>query len=257
MGREIKRVALDFDWPLNKRWEGFLSPDYRGCPACHRGGGEKHGSAVLSNLVRMIALACTESLTDRARLRPGRSFPHPWLLQIPFMESVKWPNEFSEIAQRLVGDLDPIDIAIGSSRLEWKIHKKLLTLVDLPEDWGTCETCQGTGAHPEDRHIHDDIENGVWKKTEPPKGEGWQMWGTVSEGSPITPVFATADELIDYMVEGKAKWGAVDSYSREAAEAFVKGPGWAPSFVGIGNKLVSGVEALALPKEKSDGADGD
>ena len=28
MGRELKRVPLDFDWPLNKPWEGFVNPHY-------------------------------------------------------------------------------------------------------------------------------------------------------------------------------------------------------------------------------------
>ena len=26
MGREVKRVALDFNWPLHKVWEGFQNP---------------------------------------------------------------------------------------------------------------------------------------------------------------------------------------------------------------------------------------
>ena len=30
---------------------------------------------------------------------------------------------------------------------------------------------------------------------EPPKGEGYQLWETTSEGSPSSPVFATLDEL--------------------------------------------------------------
>ena len=37
MGREVKRVALDFDWPLNEVWEGFLTPDKFSetpCEAC-------------------------------------------------------------------------------------------------------------------------------------------------------------------------------------------------------------------------------
>ncbi|MBR8638559.1 hypothetical protein KEF29_02915 [Streptomyces tuirus] len=40
MGREIRRVPLDFDWPLNKVWEGFLSPDRfdeEPCPDCKNG----------------------------------------------------------------------------------------------------------------------------------------------------------------------------------------------------------------------------
>lgn len=30
---------------------------------------------------------------------------------------------------------------------------------------------------------------------EPPRGEGWQLWETTSEGSPTSPVFKTAEEL--------------------------------------------------------------
>jgi hypothetical protein len=40
MGREIKRVSLGFDWPLNKVWKGFLAPDWparHDCPACEGG----------------------------------------------------------------------------------------------------------------------------------------------------------------------------------------------------------------------------
>jgi hypothetical protein len=36
MGREVKRVALDFNWPLRKVWEGFINkrPGPDDCKAC-------------------------------------------------------------------------------------------------------------------------------------------------------------------------------------------------------------------------------
>src|SRR3990167_5436206 len=34
MGREIKRVPLDFSWPLHKVWEGFLMPESLHLPEC-------------------------------------------------------------------------------------------------------------------------------------------------------------------------------------------------------------------------------
>jgi hypothetical protein len=37
MGREVKRVAIDFDWPLNKPWKGYICELYREsykCPDC-------------------------------------------------------------------------------------------------------------------------------------------------------------------------------------------------------------------------------
>ena len=32
----------------------------------------------------------------------------------------------------------------------------------------------------------------------PPQGEGYQLWETTSEGSPVSPVFATLDELCEW-----------------------------------------------------------
>jgi hypothetical protein len=75
----------------------------------------------------------------------------------------------------------------------------------------------------------------------------FQVWETVTEGTPVSPPFATEGELIDYLAAngdfwdqkrclepssvalwnmefGKSGWG------REAAERFVKGK-WAPSMV--------------------------
>lgn len=33
MGREVKRVPLDFDWPMEKIWEGYLRDNVQ-CPDC-------------------------------------------------------------------------------------------------------------------------------------------------------------------------------------------------------------------------------
>ena len=41
MGREVKRVPLDFDWPLRQVWKGYLNPYYkhfRKCPFCDGSG---------------------------------------------------------------------------------------------------------------------------------------------------------------------------------------------------------------------------
>lgn len=59
----------------------------------------------------------------------------------------------------------------------------------------------------------------------------WQVYQTVSEGMPVSPAFATADELIDYLaVYGDEYDQKRDSPppSRIACEKFVKS-GWVPS----------------------------
>lgn len=38
------------------------------------------------------------------------------------------------------------------------------------------------------------------RSIEPPIGEGFQCWETVSEGSPCSPVFKTLEELCDWLV---------------------------------------------------------
>jgi len=53
-----------------------------------------------------------------------------------------------------------------------------------------------------------------------PEGDWWQVFEEVSEGTPITPPFATAEELIDWMASNKDFWG--HQWSRDGAEQLVK-----------------------------------
>ncbi len=55
----------------------------------------------------------------------------------------------------------------------------------------------------------------------------YQVYETVSEGTPMSPVFATKEELIEWLVNDGGQDGP---HSRKAAEAFVKNE-WAPSMV--------------------------
>ena len=88
----------------------------------------------------------------------------------------------------------------------------------------------------------------------------WQVYETVSEGTPVTPPFETQDELIDYLVENGDYWDQArrekgsnsgmncSPWPREQAENFVKGPGWAPSMIISTDGMKIGVEALYKAK---------
>lgn len=69
-----------------------------------------------------------------------------------------------------------------------------------------------------------------WK----PEEMTWvQIYETVSEGTPVTPPFATRAELVDYLVANGDFWDQKrgdGGWSRENAEAFVS-EGYAPSLV--------------------------
>ena len=106
MSRELKRVPLDFDYPLGRVWHGYLPrfchPDYDGgCECC-------------------------------------RKFAS--IMGIPM---VTYGND------------------INDSCPDWMKYYKL----------------------------------------DPPAGEGYQLWGTTTEGEPRSPVFKTLEELAEWCAE--------------------------------------------------------
>ena len=105
----------------------------------------------------------------------------------------------------------------------------------------TCAHCGGEGEiwpSPEAKQAAED-----WKPIQPPKGDGYQIWETVSEGSPISPVFSTPEDLARHMAT--TSWGADTGTSVEQWLAFICGPGWAPSMVMHNGILESGVQAVS------------
>jgi hypothetical protein len=81
----------------------------------------------------------------------------------------------------------------------------------------------------------------------------FQLWQTVSEGSPVSPPFATLDELAAHLAEHGDDWDRSrgnGGWGIERAKAFCA-EGWAPSMAVIDGRLIEGT-ALALlhAKEK-------
>lgn len=67
----------------------------------------------------------------------------------------------------------------------------------------------------------------------------YQVYETVSEGTPVTPPFATPEELVDYLVSHGDNWAHGGRLSRVAATAFVK-RGHAFSMVAVEGQGVLG-----------------
>lgn len=53
------------------------------------------------------------------------------------------------------------------------------------------------------------------QRVEPPTGEGYQCWETVTEGSPISPVFKTLVELCEWLALNKSSRGITENFSKE------------------------------------------
>ena len=107
-----------------------------------------------------------------------------------------------------------------------------------------------SGTHPD----KGDRTYEFWEYDAPPERETcrpaftadptwWQVYETVSEGTPVTPAFPTAEALIDYLATRGDDWDqrrGDDPWTRENAERFVLRDQWAPSFVFSGGTIFAG-----------------
>ncbi len=70
----------------------------------------------------------------------------------------------------------------------------------------------------------------------------FQVWETVSEGTPVSPPFATKEELISYLAKNGDDWDkerGKPGWGYDAAKRFVENE-WAPTFIIQNNKIVAG-----------------
>lgn len=243
MGREIKRVALDFQWPLDQIWEGFIRPDSlqgKKCEECD-GSGQTHAGWWLQHFSQRISMLAG----DIGAQEQGRPL-HPWLANDTYphtrwtetgYEVVRPSEDIADLLAALAGDSDTgrVKSSFGSS---YTVYRALVKAAGI-ENWGVCTPCEGTGRIEE--YEGQFKERDEWKENEPPAGEGWQVWETVSDGSPISPVFATRDDLIDWLTSSRYTRGG--PLTKAQAEGFV-GNGWAPSFVVANGELKSGDKAF-------------
>lgn len=188
--RVVNRVPLDFDAPIGKTWPGYLSPDWRPCPSDDCENGYKLAAAWLGNITHLILILAEA---------PERGL-HPWLEALPLHPDRAPKANIRELTGGLSGREARSFGHDGIDR--WTATKAIIRAAGLPEEWGVCPICNGHAIHPNDLEAAE-----AWEATEPPEGDGWQLWETTSEGSPISPVFATAEELADWCADN-ATWFA-------------------------------------------------
>jgi hypothetical protein len=126
----------------------------------------------------------------------------------------------------------------------WTAMKKVIAAAGFDDKWGECPACEGYGEDPTTRAASD-----AWEQTDPPAGEGWQMWETTSEGSPISPVCKTPEELARWLADNGASTFGYSTADYDTWLRMIVGTGWAPSAVMADGKMMSGVEAMASHKD--------
>jgi hypothetical protein len=289
MGRELKRVPLDFAHPMNERWPGFLNPHYAALQCTHC---EGSGSSP-------DARAMKDRWYGNAPFKPEDRGSVPFAPDHPVIarraafnarpdRGLGWPGGDAQTEARRLAALfnrswghhlnaDDVAALVKEGRLRDFTHTwtnetgwvaKEPAYVPSPQevnDWSingfghdsincwivTGAECERLGIAAECTHCHGEGEvwpsaeakaaYEAWTRTEPPTGEGYQVWETVSEGSPISPVFSTPELLARHMAT--TAWGADKGTSYEQWLKFINGPGWAPSMILDANGVRSGVAA--------------
>lgn len=198
LSREAKRVPLNFDWPLNKVWDGYLSPDPR-WPTCAKCGGdgihpfakpiEKTFYALDVDATREQYAWHNKITQDEVDHLVAEGRLSTWVKDDP-ERGGRW--------ERLPRDADEVNahsLGLGGHDAinRWKLVRYRCDRLGIPCE---CDECAGHGNLATDEQR---AEADQWKPTEPPTGEGWQMWESVSEGSPISPVCATPELLAEWM----------------------------------------------------------
>jgi hypothetical protein len=285
MGRELKRVALDFDWPLHKVWQGFINPYYAAedCPLCEGSGYSKQakylydqwygkvefdpystGSRPLkpnTSLVRAFAenqvkrapefYGVGEGAIVHEATRLAKIFNGAWSHHLD-QEDIKalwadgrladfnpnWRENHNEgVEPPLAADVNAWSLGgIGHDSINCMICVRAkCERLGYPVE---CYLCKGEGDLWPSEEAKAFYEN--WEPEEPPTGEGWQMWETVSEGSPVSPVFATKDSFVDWLIG--------QGYSEGAAEQFAE-VGHAFSMVIMNNKVYPNLESLNIAQD--------
>lgn len=75
---------------------------------------------------------------------------------------------------------------------------------------------------------------------------GYCMYESVTEGTPISPVFQTPEELAHWLADTEASAMGLDHPTTYERWLAVARGGWAPSMIATGEGIYSGVDGLAI-----------
>lgn len=195
MGRILKRVPLNFSAPIGEIWKGYINPYYKKCSHCD-GNGSTPARQRLVDLVQLLLLSGEDAAKNKM---------HPYFISMK--QSIVGFNEnpsidMVKLTEGLAGR--KMDRLMGHDALDrMSATAKIIQAAGLnPKKWGWCAECDGNGI---DKTVEKQYNR--WRSKEPPKGSGYQMWNTTTEGHPETPVFKTLEELCRYCTDNCTVFG--------------------------------------------------
>lgn len=147
----------------------------------------------------------------------------------------------------VMADMPMYDKRFETAAAEWKAEYAKWEAGERPDyctdDFRSLEFWEWRGDPPDRAYYR------PWKDEE---ATWFQLWQTVSEGSPVSPPFATREELAAYLAEHGDYWDqrrGEGGWGKDAADAFVK-VGWAPSLASRDGQII---ESRDFPLEMEKG----
>lgn len=221
MGRELKMVPLDFDWPVKIIWRGYVNP-YREikCEPCGGTGRNPETRRLLDTFYGDgdhgdgWGLGLTQDEVD-ALVASGRL---PELTRLPRTDEQRVALEAQRAAgggywmKEQNGHRPTAEEVNAWARTSFPGHDGVNQWIALEVRakrlgvFGRCSLCKGDGQYftePRFKRLFD-----KWRRIEPPAGPGYQLWETTSEGSPVSPVFKTLDELCAWAAGNATTFGS-------------------------------------------------
>ncbi len=237
MGRVVKRVPMDFGWPLHKVWAGYICPwyvpHYHECDRCPKD--ERYGgSSGYSEKGYALVCELREKMDDRTWIPSPEDMP---VLKEHYGKDYEFetPDEFAKIMYgRPVCHPGDYRRDFYVSDLSYYIASSIAER----EGWELfCSKCKGHGKYWDSKEWEYLATKG-WKNIEPPTGDGYQLWETTSEGSPVTPVFSSLEKLAEYCEENSTTFGSDRATKEEWLQMFNDGVICSVYKDGAGNTVV-------------------
>jgi len=246
MGRELKRVPLDFEWPLKEIWWGFLNPFYKyhlDCPSCNvsgyspwakdqkekwQGYHREDWEWIVPGKSRYNKAAGMYNFTeeDLMTILKSGSFDELIGRRVRYEEDTDtwWEWQGNGKDSKKVTLDGPPPLPKLEEALEWAIRSPFWSansagyylIIEKAKrerrEW-KCPQCSGEGRIWASKDMKEKSE--AWEETPIPTGPGYQLWETTSEGSPVSPVFKDLDSLCAWCEKSATTFGSEKTSKEE------------------------------------------